>query len=115
MAGRLREAQEQFAMGKPEQWERLAGEAIVFARSGNKAAVEQKVQRMQQLFGDAASYQYAEIFAQAGDKERALASMDSAWAIRDGGLINIRVDPFLDPIRNEPRFQAIVKKMNFPA
>jgi hypothetical protein len=41
--------------------------------------------------------------------------MDSAWAIRDGGLINIRVDPFLDPIRNEPRFQAIVKKMNFPA
>jgi serine/threonine-protein kinase len=114
MAGRLREAQEQFAMGKPEQWERLAGEAIVFARSGNKAAVEQKVQRMQQLFGDAASYQYAEIFAQAGDKERALASMDSAWAIRDGGLINIRVDPFLDPIRNEPRFQAIVEKMNFP-
>jgi len=115
MAGRLREAQEQFAMGKPEQWERLAGEAIVFARSGNKAALQQKVQRMQQLFGDAASYQYAEIFAQAGDKERALASMDSAWAIRDGGLINIRVDPFLDPIRNEPRFQAIVKKMNFPA
>jgi serine/threonine-protein kinase len=114
MAGRLREAQEQFAMGKPEQWERLAGEAIVFARSGNKAAVGQKVQRMQQLFGDAASYQYAEIFAQAGDKQRALASMDSAWAIRDGGLINIRVDPFLDPIRNEPRFQAIVEKMNFP-
>jgi serine/threonine-protein kinase len=115
MVGRQQEAQEQFAMGKPDQWERLAGEAVAFARGGDKAAVEQKVQRMQQLFGDAASYQYAEIFAQAGDKQRALAALDSAWAIRDGGLINIRVDPFLDPIRNEPRFQAIVKRMNFPS
>jgi serine/threonine-protein kinase len=114
MVGRLREAQEQFAMGKPDQWERLAGEAVAFARGGDKAAVQQKLQRMQQLFGDAASYQYAEIFAQAGDKQRALAALDSAWAIRDGGLINIQVDPFLDPIRNEPRFQAIVKRMNFP-
>ena len=115
MVGRLKDAQEQFAKGKPEQWERLAGEAIAFARAGDKAAVEQKVQRMQQIFGDAASYQYAEIYAQTGDRQRALAALDSAWAIRDGGLINIRVDPFLDPIRNEPRFQAIVKRMNFPA
>jgi len=115
MVGRLKDAQEQFAKGKPEQWERLAGEAIAFARAGDKAAVEQKVQRMQQIFGDAASYQYSEIFAQTGDRQRALAALDSAWAIRDGGLINIRVDPFLDPIRNEPRFQAIVKRMNFPA
>jgi len=115
MVGRLREAQQQFALGKPEQWERLTGEAIAFARAGDKAAVEQKVQRMQQIFGDAASYQYSEIFAQTGDRQRALAALDSAWAIRDGGLINIRVDPFLDPIRNEPRFQAIVKRMNFPA
>jgi hypothetical protein len=79
------------------------------------ASLESKVQRMQQIFGDAASYQYAEIFAQAGDRERALSALDSAWRIRDGGLINIRVDPFLDPIRTEPRFQAIVKNMNFPA
>lgn len=115
MVGRLRDAQEQFALGKPDKWERLAGEAIVFAKARDKASLEGKVQRMQQLFGDAASYQYAEIFAQAGDKERALSALDAAWRIRDGGLINIRVDPFLDPIRNEPRFQAIVRNMNFPA
>jgi hypothetical protein len=24
------------------------------------------------------------------------------------------VDPWLDPIRNEPRFEGIVRKMNFP-
>lgn len=34
---------------------------------------------------------------------------------RDSGLINIRIDPSLDPLRGDPRFDAIVKKMNFPA
>ena len=115
MVGRLREAQQQFALAKADQWERLTGEAVILARTGDRAGVEAKLQRMQQLFGDAASYQYAEIYAQLGDKQRALAAMDAAWAIRDGGLVNILVDPLLDPLRDEPRFQAIVKRMNFPA
>jgi hypothetical protein len=33
-----------------------------------------------------------------------------AWEIRDGGLINIRIDTALDP-----RFEAIIKRMNFPS
>ena len=114
MAGRLREAQQQFAMGKPDDWERLTGEAVISARTHDTASLERQLQRMQQIFGDAASYQYAQIYAQAGDKQRALEALEAAWTIRDGGLINILVDPLLDPIRNEPRFEAIVKRMNFP-
>jgi hypothetical protein len=30
-------------------------------------------------------------------------------------LFNIRVDPLLDPLRSDPRFQTIIKRMNFPA
>ena len=114
MAGKLDEAKKQFELAGPDKWERLTGEALIFVRTGDSAGLQRKLQRMQELFGEAASYQYAEIYAQAGDKERALSAIEAAWTVRDAGLISILVDPLLDPIRNEPRFEAIVKKMNFP-
>lgn len=115
MLGRLRQAKEQYSMLKPDRWERLTGEAVILARSGDRAGAEQKIQRMQSLYGDAASYQYAQIYANLGDNDRALASLEHAWSVRDPGLFNIRVDPFFDPLRKNARFQAIVRRMNFPA
>ena len=115
MLGRLREAQVQYSVLNPDRWERLTGEAVILARSGDRAGAEQKIQRMQSLFGDAAGYQYAQIYVNLGDNERALASLEHAWSVRDPGLFNIRVDPFFDPLRENARFQAIVRRMNFPA
>jgi serine/threonine-protein kinase len=114
MLGRLREAQEQFSLGKPDRWERLTGEALLLARSGDRGGAMRKIERMQELFGDAASYQYAEIYAGLGDKDRAIAALEHAWSVRDPGLFNVRVDPLLDPLRGDPRFEAIIRKMNFP-
>jgi len=115
MLGRFREAQQQYSLGRPDQWERLLGEALLLARTGDRGGAQQKLQRMQQLFSDAASYQYGEIYAQLGEKDRAIAALERAWTIRDGGLMNIRIDPALDPLRGDPRFEAIIKRMNFPA
>jgi serine/threonine-protein kinase len=114
MLGRLKEAQEQFSHGRPDNWPRLTGEALVMGRSGDRSGAEGKIRRMQELFSDAASYQYAQIYADLGDKEKAIASLEHAWAVRDPGLIDILVDPLLDPLRGEPRFKAIVRKLNFP-
>ena len=115
MLGRVRQAQEQFSVMAPDRWERLTGEALAFARSGDRAGAEQKIQRLQELTGDASSYQYGQIYSALGDKDRALGALEHAWAVRDPGLMNIRVDAFLDPLRSDPRFDAIVKRMNFPA
>jgi len=71
--------------------------------------------RLQQLYGVTASYQYAEIHAQLGEVDAAFASLDRAWQIKDGGLLSLRVDPWIDPIRNDPRFTALMNKMNFPS
>jgi tetratricopeptide (TPR) repeat protein len=115
MLGRLRQAQEQLAFVRIDSWERLTGEALVLGRSGDRSGAERKILRMQSLMGDAASYQYAQIYSDLGDKEKALATLEHAWTVRDPGLFNIRVDPLLDPLRKEPRFEALLKKMNFPA
>jgi hypothetical protein len=34
--------------------------------------------------------------------------------VRDPGVALMRADPLLDPVRKEPRFQAIERKLNFP-
>jgi TolB-like protein/Tfp pilus assembly protein PilF len=115
MVGRLREAQEQYSVLNPDRWERLTGEALIFARSGDREGAERTIRRMESIVGDAASYQYAQIYADLGDKERAIAALEHAWSVRDPGLFNIRVDPLLDPLRSDPRFQTIIKRMNFPA
>ena len=66
-------------------------------------------------FGDAASYQYAQIYSVLGDKARALSELERAWDIRDSGLLWLKVDPTFDPLRDEPRFRALVERLDFPS
>jgi TolB-like protein len=112
--GRLDEAEAEYRKARPDDVYRLTGEAINFDHKGNRAASDEAVAHIEKVFGDTASYQYAEIYAQRGDKERALAALDRAWAVRDPGLTNVRIDAFLDPLRSEPRFAALQKRLNFP-
>ena len=34
--------------------------------------------------------------------------------LRDPGLEILKTDPLMDPIREEPRFKAILKELKFP-
>jgi hypothetical protein len=34
--------------------------------------------------------------------------------LRDPALLTLKTDPLMDPLRNEPRFQAIEKALKFP-
>jgi len=93
---------------------RLTGEAIVAARTGDATAAERTMARMKQLFGTGASYQYGEIQAQLGNRDRAFAELENAIRVKDAGLIYLKTDPFLDPIRGDPRYAVLVRKLNFP-
>jgi serine/threonine-protein kinase len=114
LLGRNREAQAYFAKLPPDFWSRLTGEAIILARSGDRAGAERKLAALQQEYRDAASYQYGEIYAQLGDKDRAFANLDHGFAIKDAGLQRLKTDPYMDPLRSDPRFAALMAKMAFP-
>ena len=113
--GKVAQAEAEYRKAPADDIYRLTGEAVLFDRQGNRAASNEAVQRAQKVFGEAASYQYAEIYAQRGDKEGAFAALDRAWAIHDPGLTTLRVDPYLDPLRGDPRLKAMEKRLNFPA
>src|SRR6185312_11516879 len=44
--------------------------------------------------------------------DEALTMLESAYKLRHIQLYWIKVDPLLDPVRNEPRFKALLAKMN---
>lgn len=115
MLGRYPEAQTYYAQAPADYWQRLTGEAIIRARTGDRAGAQAKLAALQQEFADAASSQYAEIYAQLGDKDRAFASLDRGFDVKDVGVTLILTDPFLDPIRSDPRFAVLLQKMDFPS
>ena len=94
---------------------RQAGEAIIDARSGKIDVVQRTVAHMREQFGDAASYQYAQIYAQAKDNDRAFAALAKALEVKDPGLTSLKTDPFLDPVRRDPRYTSLLARLNFPS
>ena len=56
-------------------------------------------------------YVRARLYAMVGDPGRALQWLDTACAARDGGLSLLKVDACMDPLRAEPRFQAILERV----
>jgi TolB-like protein len=114
LMNRLAEAKAEFAKVPADDPARMAGEAIVAIRSGNSSAAEQIVARMRARFRDAASFQYAEVYAQAGKPDAAFAELDNAVRVKDPGLAQLKSEPFLDPIMRDPRYGALLKRLNFP-
>ena len=53
----------------------------------------------------------ARLYAAVGEKAQALAWLDKAFEERDGGLSLLKVDPGLDGVRSDPRFQAILARV----
>ena len=49
-----------------------------------------------------------------GERAQALQWLQRAYEDRDVRMVEIRVDPRLDPLRSDPRFQDLLRRMNFP-
>jgi len=94
---------------------RLFASAVIASLSGDNKSSDRIVQQMRGQYGDAASYQYAGIYAQRRDVDRAIDALKKAVDVRDPGLAVVQADPFLDPIRGDPRLSAIIKGLDFPS
>ena len=53
----------------------------------------------------------AVIYLGLGDKDAAFSWLEKAWELREGALPYIKLDPRCDPIRSDPRFALLLRKM----
>ena len=49
-----------------------------------------------------------------GEEDDALDTLEKAFEEHQGSVVWINVEPKLDPLRDEPRFQALVRRLNLP-
>jgi hypothetical protein len=54
------------------------------------------------------------IYMGLGDKDRALLWLKKGYELRDGDMVLLKVHPLWNQIRPDPRFQDLVRRMNFP-
>jgi TolB-like protein/Flp pilus assembly protein TadD len=88
--------------------------AVTYDKLGKRADAEAEISKLKASFGDVMAYQYAAFYAQRGDNPKALEWLETALRLRDAGLESLKTDSLMDPIRQEPRFQAIERKLKFP-
>jgi serine/threonine-protein kinase len=87
-----------------------------YGRSGNRAAAL----KHRQMLTAASKVMFvpAEIIAVAdigvGDHDAAFAALNRAVDERSGGVNYLRIDPLVDPIRNDPRFSALINRVFSP-
>ena len=92
---------------------RLPGLAIIAIKQGKNADAERLLAELTASDGDNSLYQRAQIMAQWGRKAEALGLLETGYEALDSGLIQIRTDALLDPLRLEPRFIHLVNAIGF--
>ena len=93
---------------------RLTGLAIVERSLGNEAARRREAgDRLVADLGDRVLYQQGQVYAQWGERVRALDRLEQARRVGDSGLIYARNDPLLDSLRDEPRFAQLLHSIGF--
>lgn len=99
---------------EPLAWMRNSGSAIVLHRLGRCGEAEANLQRLVRDDDEEyAIYQQGQIRAQWGHAEAAINALHRARDLHDPGVSQILVDPLLDPIREDPGFDRLVREMGF--
>lgn len=91
---------------------RLAGTAIVNFESGAKNASDVALEQLLKASAQRA-YEVAAVYAVRGETKEAFKWLDRAFEQKDPYLYSIKGDPMLKRIESDPRYAALLKKMNF--
>ena len=90
---------------------------LAYARgaSGDKAGALAELETLKKMAGTAPvlSFNLAMAYLGIGDKARAIDNLEKALAADSQMLAWLGHDPIFDPLRGEPRFVALLKRLNF--
>jgi DNA-binding winged helix-turn-helix (wHTH) protein/TolB-like protein len=87
-----------------------------YALWGKHGLAEQQFREMNRIAEQeyVPPFWFAVVYASLGDKQKALDWLDRAYREHDAYMVFLKASPWLDPLHREPRFQQLVRKMNFP-
>ena len=81
---------------------------------GDRAAADAALSDLIANGRDQLAYQIGEVYAVRGEKEKAFEWLQISFDTHDTGTLGLLGDPLLRGLRDDPRYKALVAKMNFP-
>jgi TolB-like protein/Tfp pilus assembly protein PilF len=87
---------------------------ILYFALGRQKESDAALSKLITKYHAGSAYQIAEVYAFRNQPNEAFEWLDRAYAQRDGGLIGTKVDPLLKSLRNDPRFAALLEKLQLP-
>jgi len=116
--GHLDSALSHFAMtGALRSWiPNIAGEGYVYAQQGRRPEALRALQRLDSLSASqyVTAYCVALVHTALGDRDQAFAWLDRAVKERTHWLLWLNRDRRWDPIRSDPRFVSVVRRVGLP-
>ena len=100
--------------GEPAPWYRLTGLAIVNDARGRRADADSALTELRREYAAGAAAQIAQVFGHRSDRNAAFEWLERAYTQRDAGLRWIKVDPLYGSLRADPRYRALLHKLNLP-
>jgi TolB-like protein/DNA-binding winged helix-turn-helix (wHTH) protein/Flp pilus assembly protein TadD len=90
-----------------------AWEAAIYGRSGRAAEARRALAKLQQVAGSGPGRypMFLVAYSGTGRKERVLELLERAYAEHSNALVQIKVDPIYDPIRSDPRFEDLLRRV----
>jgi serine/threonine-protein kinase len=92
----------------------LEGRAMAEHSLGHAKASNAALEKLTAEYGFNAAYQIAQAHAWRGYVDAAMQWLEKAYEQKDGGLVEIKYDPLLRSLRPDPRYLALLKKLNLP-
>lgn len=94
----------------------VAALAHAYAIAGQRAEAERELERLREVsrLRYVPAFPIAIVHAGLGRTKDALDWLDKAYDQRDPGMVWLKVDPRLDGLRSDSRFQSLVARLRFP-
>jgi len=90
------------------------GLARVYALTGRTAEARRILRELEKEGGDADWFFIAGGYAALGDKDRAFNCLEKAYVKRDFFLALLKIDPWMDRLRSDSRFQDMLRRVGLP-
>jgi hypothetical protein len=89
---------------------------FLYAVMGQRGEALKVIENMKRLSAHAYvdPYEMAIPYAGLGDKDQAMKWLTKAYEERSTEMPQVKVEPFFDNLRSDPRFQDLVRRMKFP-
>ena len=115
--GMFEEAIAEFRKAPEEDHASLAHLGNAYARAGRVREARDCVRKLKEVFrrDNVGTYGIALVHAGLDEKDQAFEWLDRAYEARDLGMNFLRIDPALDPLRSDARFQDLLHRMKFPS